>query len=43
MLVFNENGSRCLSNFLKAPIFETLIIILEPTIKLMTGTFDLQK
>ena len=40
---FGKNNSRRLSNFLKSHIFETLIIFLEPTIKLITGIFNLQK
>ena len=44
--VFGENDSRRVSNFLQTHVFwnfETLIIFLEPAIKLMTGIFDLQK
>ena len=32
-----------LSNFYKLSFFESLIIFLEPTIKLITGIFDFQK
>ena len=41
--VFGESDSRCLSNFLQSHIFEILITFLGPTIKLITGIFDLQK
>ena len=41
--VFGENDSRCLSKFMQSHIFESLIIFLEPTIKLITEIFDLQK
>ena len=43
LLVFGKNNSRCFPNFLQNHIFETLIIFLDPTIKLITGIFDLQK
>ena len=39
--VFGENDSRRLSKTFI--VFESLIIFLEPTIKLITGIFDLQK
>ena len=41
--VFDENDSRCLSNFLQTHIFETLIILLKPTTKLIARIYDLQK
>ena len=41
--VFDKNESRCLSNFYRLIFFESLIILLEPTIKLITEIFDLQK
>ena len=42
--VYGENDSRRLSNFLQALMFfESLLIFLEPTIKLIIGIFDLQK
>ena len=41
--LFNENNcSVCLIRP-KLIFFETLIIFLEPTLKLITGMFDLQK
>ena len=43
MSVFGENGPCCLSHYLKTHIFETSVIFLEPTTKLFTGKFDLQK
>ena len=41
--VFGENDSRSLPIFYKFIFFETLIIFLESTIKLITGIFDFQK
>ena len=41
--VFSKNDSHRLSNFLHTHTFETFIIFLEPTIKLITGAFDLQQ
>ena len=42
--LFGENDFRCLSNFLfKLVFFESLIIILESRIKLITEIFDFQK
>ena len=41
--VFGGSGSRRLPNFLQTHIFESLITFPEPTIKLITGIFDLQK
>ena len=41
--VFSKNDSHRLSNFLHTHIFETSIIFLGLTIKLITGAFDLQQ
>ena len=43
LLVFGEDDSRCLSNFLQSHIFNCLIIFLEPAINLISGIFDVQK
>ena len=43
LLVFGEDDSRCLSNFLQSHIFNSLIIFLEPAINLISGIFDVQK
>ena len=41
--LFGENDSRRLSNFYELIFFESLVIFLEPSIKLITGIFDLHK
>ena len=41
--VFDKKDSRRLSNFLQTRSFETLVIFLEPPIKLITDIFHLQK
>ena len=43
ILIFGENDSRCLSNFLQTRVFESLIKFLKLKIKLITGILDLQK
>ena len=43
LAVFDENDFRRLSNFYKLMFFKTLIMFLEPAIKLITRIFDFQK